>query len=116
VLADLARGMAGSLVARSGLLVALFVGALVGGYTAGRFQSTRITAAQLAKCFAGGVLMAWGSLLIPGSNDGLILIGIPLLRPYAWVAFLTMCLSIAAAMLLRRSMLGEPGKQPLQHG
>lgn len=116
VLADLAHGMAGSLAARSILLVALFAGALVGGYTAGRFHSTRIGAAQLAKCFAGGVLMAWGSLLIPGSNDGLILIGLPLLRPYAWVAFLTMCVSIAVAMLLRNSMLRGPGKQPLQHG
>ena len=60
--------------------------------------------------------MAWGSLVIPGSNDGLILIGLPLLRPYAWVAFLTMCVSIAVAMLLRNSMLRGPGKQPLQHG
>jgi toxin CptA len=42
--------------------------------------------------------MAWGSLLIPGSNDGLILIGIPLLRPYAWIAFIAMFAAIAAAM------------------
>jgi toxin CptA len=42
--------------------------------------------------------MAWGSLLIPGSNDGLILIGIPLLRPYAWIAFIAMFATIAAAM------------------
>ena len=46
--------------------------------------------------------MGWGSLLIPGGNDGLILIGMPLLWPYAWVAFATMCLSIAAAQLLQR--------------
>ena len=42
--------------------------------------------------------MGWGSLLIPGSNDGLILIGMPLLWPYAWVAFAVMCLTIAAAL------------------
>ena len=39
--------------------------------------------------------MGWGSPLIPGSNDGLILLGIPLLPPYAWLAFATMVLSIA---------------------
>ena len=39
--------------------------------------------------------MGWGSLLIPGGNDGLILVGMPLLWPYAWVAFATMCVSIA---------------------
>ena len=53
-------------------------------------------------CFAGGALMGWGSLLIPGGNDGLILIGMPLLWPYAWVAFATMCLTIAAAQVMQR--------------
>ena len=111
VLAELARGMAGSLVARVVLVAALFLGALAGGYTAGRFRSTRIGSAQVAKCFAGGAMMAWGSLLIPGSNDGLILIGMPLLRPYAWIAFLTMCVSIGAAELARRFFQREPALQ-----
>ncbi len=48
VLAELARGMAGNLFARSLLLVALFAGAMLGGFTAGRFRSTQITIAQLA--------------------------------------------------------------------
>ena len=111
VLADLARDMTGSLFARVALVAALFVGALAGGYTAGRFHSTRVGAAQLAKCFAGGAMMAWGSLLIPGSNDGLILIGMPLLRPYAWIAFLTMCVSIGAAKLAQRFFQREPALQ-----
>jgi toxin CptA len=115
VLADLARGMAHSIAARTALLVALFAGALVGGCTAGRFRSTDVRAAAAVKCFTGGALMAWGSLLIPGSNDGLILVGMPLLRPYAWVGFLTMCVAIAAAMLLRRRIIGAWEGQP-QHG
>ena len=108
VLAELARGMVGSLFARIALVAALFLGALVGGYTAGRFRNTRIGAAQVAKCFAGGAMMAWGSLLIPGSNDGLILIGMPLLRPYAWLAFITMCVSIGAAKLAQKFFQREP--------
>ena len=44
--------------------------------------------------------MAVGSLLIPGSNDGLVLVGLPLLHPHAWLAFGVMCGSIAAAMRL----------------
>ena len=111
VLAELARGMAESLVARGLLLLALFAGAMLGGVTAGRFRSTRISAIQLLKCFAGGLLMGWGSLLIPGGNDGLILIGIPLLWPYAWIAFLTMCVAIGAALLLERSMVGHGVEQ-----
>ena len=104
VLAEFARGMAGSLLARSALLLALLGGAAFGGWTAGRFQHRPIRPAQLAKCFAGGVLMGWGSLLIPGGNDGLILVGMPLLWPYAWVAFGTMCLTIGAAQLVRRGL------------
>ena len=99
LLADLARGMAANRAARCLLFVALLAGAAWGGWTAGRWRSTRVTGAQLLRCLAGGVLMGWGSLLIPGGNDGLILIGMPLLWPYAWVAFLAMCASIVAALL-----------------
>jgi toxin CptA len=60
------------------------------------------------RCFAGGVLMGWGSLLIPGGNDGLILVGMPLLWPYAWLAFASMCVAIAAAQLLQRSLATAP--------
>lgn len=103
VLAELARGMTANVVARVALLVALFAGAMFGGWTAGRFKPVRLSAAELARCFAGGVLMGWGSLMIPGSNDGLILLGMPLLWPYAWVAFLAMCVSIGAAMIGART-------------
>lgn len=97
VLAELARGMTRSTGARVLLLLALLAGAALGGYTAGRFRHTRITLPQLARCTAGGLLMGWGSVLIPGGNDGLILVGLPLLWPYAWLAFLTMGVTIAAA-------------------
>ena len=101
VLAELARGMAADLPARTLLLLALLLGAMAGGWTAGRWRHTPPTARQLARCCAGGVLMGWGSLLIPGGNDGLILVGMPLAWPYAWLAFATMCVTIAAAQLLQ---------------
>lgn len=114
VLAELARGMASNLFARTLLLIALFAGAMLGGFTAGRFRSTRISINQLAKCFAGGVLMGWGSLLIPGGNDGLILVGIPLLWPYAWLAFFTMCVVIGIALVVEKSMIGHAA-EPAVH-
>ena len=106
-LVEIARGMANNLVARNLLLLALLAGAMLGGWTAGRFRSVSISVAQVTKCFIGGMLMGWGSLLIPGSNDGLILIGIPLLRPYAWLAFLTMCITIGAALVLEKLAVGH---------
>ena len=102
VLAQLAAGMAHSLAGRSTLLVCLLGGALWGGRTAACWRRVWPPASAWARCLAGGVLMGWGSLLIPGSNDGLILLGLPLLWPYAWVSFATMCATIAAAMLLQR--------------
>ena len=85
------------------LFVALCAGALVGGWSAGRWSPTAPTLPALSRAFLGGALMGWGSLLIPGSNDGLILIGIPLFRPYAWLAFACMGLAIAAAFLVERA-------------
>lgn len=103
LLAELARGMAANRAARLLLALALLAGAAWGGWTAGRWRATRIEAAALLRCLAGGALMAWGTLLIPGSNDGLILVGMPLGWPYAWVAFGTMCATIAAAQVAARS-------------
>ena len=107
VLADLARGISRDLFSRFLLSIALLAGAMVGGWTAGRFARTRVTLQQASKCLLGGAMMGWGSLLIPGSNDGLILLGMPLLWPYAWAAFLTMCVSIGAIMLVRKLVMNK---------
>jgi toxin CptA len=94
--------MTASVAARTVLGVALLAGAALGGWTAGRFRSMPIAAAQALRCLGGGVLMGRGSLLIPGGNDGLILVAMPLARPYAWLAFATMCVTIALARLWAR--------------
>jgi Sulphur transport len=107
-LADLARGMPRDLLARALLLLCLLVGALIGGWTAGLFRHTSIRMITLGRCLAGGMLMGWGSLLIPGGNDGLILVGMPLLWPYAWVAFATMCVTIGGALLVTRRRVDAP--------
>jgi hypothetical protein len=97
-LAEVARGMSKQLLAKCLLLLALYAGALAGGRWMGRWRGHTFDTTQLGRCLVGGALMAWGSLLIPGANDGLILIGMPLLWPYAWLAFGTMCLSITLAL------------------
>ena len=95
--------MSASVGARTLLAVALLAGAALGGWTAGLFRSTRLAPAQLLRCLVGGGLMGWGSLLLPGGNDGLILVGMPLTWPYAWLAFATMCATVAAAQLAGRA-------------
>jgi Sulphur transport len=100
LLAELARGMAANPLARSLLLLVMLLGAAAGGWTAGRWRSTPVSAVQALRCLTGGALMGWGSVLIPGGNDGLILIGMPLLWPSAWVAIGVMVLVIGIAQWL----------------
>lgn len=100
VLADLARAMgrfstAQNLAARVLIGVALLAGAWLGGRWTGQLRRQPVAASRVARCVGGGVLMGWGSLLTPGGNDVLVLIGMPLLWPYAWSAFATMCITVA---------------------
>jgi hypothetical protein len=101
VLAELARGMSGSLLVRVALALALLSGAIAGGY---RMALPRVatTLRTVSGCAVGGLLMGWGSLLIPGGNDGLILLGMPLLRPYAWASFAMMCAVVGISLGLLR--------------
>jgi hypothetical protein len=112
VLADLARGMPHSVAARASLAAVLLAGACIGGWSAGLFRARRVSAAELLRCLGGGILMGWGSLLIPGGNDGLVLVGMPLLWPYAWAAFATMCVTIAFAQIAQRHRQREHAGSP----
>jgi hypothetical protein len=102
VLASLARGMATNATAKLLLFVGLLGGALAGGWTAGRLRSVRPTGGAMLRCLTGGFLMGAGGLLTPGNNDGLILLGFPLLQPHAMVALVSMALAIVAGMTIER--------------
>jgi len=106
-LADVARGMPHDLLPRGLLMFGLLAGAFAGGLTARRFGHTPVTFTRLVRCFASGALMGWGSLLIPGGNDGLILVGMPLLFAYAWVAMASMALAIGGTMIATRAVGGD---------
>jgi len=102
VLAELANGMAEDTLAKLILFAAMLGGALLGGWTAGRIKRVRPTPGNAARCLIGGMLMGAGSVSIPGSNDGLSLVGLPLLLPYAGAALASMALAIMLGMLAER--------------
>ncbi len=109
ILAELATGRFMELGLRGLLLPAMFAGALLGGWTAGLWEHRWPSLRALSKCFFGGVLMGLGSSLVPGGNDSLILFGMPLLWPNAWLAFACMCLVVVLALWL--AGLGRRGLQ-----
>lgn len=105
VLAELASGRFMQLGLRGWLLPALFLGALYGGWSAGLWQHRWPSPGRLARCVGGGMLMGAGSGLVPGGNDSLILFGMPLLWPHAWLAFACMCTVVLLAFWLAERRL-----------
>jgi hypothetical protein len=99
-LAALAHAMDARLELRGAMVAALLGGAILGGWMARNFRPERIRGVTVMRCLAGGALMGLGGMLVPGSNDGLIMLGLPLLRPYAWLAVATMTMTIAALIAL----------------
>lgn len=105
-LAALARGTSFDVPLSSLLFIALFLGALIGGWTTDMSRKKLPKGARPGHCLLGGALMGVGATLVPGGNDSLLLIGMPLLLPYAWVAFASMCLTIYIATLIARKKAG----------
>ncbi|MBO9711698.1 YeeE/YedE thiosulfate transporter family protein [Sphingomonas sp.] len=102
-LAELVLGGMGATAVRLILLAGLFGGSILAGQTNGAGM-TRPTMRGAIRCFAGGMLLGAGGVLVPGSNDGLLLLGMPLLQPYAWAAFAAMTATIGAALLVSRRL------------
>lgn len=115
-LSNLARGVTSDLFVKVLLSVVLVGGAVLGGVTAGRFKVIAPDLAGTTRRLAGGALMGAGGLLIPGGNTGLVLVGLPLLWPYAWVAFITICMTIYIALRLKaRSKVASKACGSLRH-
>lgn len=98
-LAQLARGMTMESAVRLTLFLALLGGAVWGGGTS-RGRAGSWSGGGALRCFGGGALMGMGSLMIPGGNDNLILVGLPFLQPYAWVALIAMAGVIALCLIV----------------
>lgn len=102
LLAELAQGMQAGVGWRIALAAALLAGSLLAGCRAWRAQWP--PRRQWLRCGGGGALMGLGGSLVPGGNDGLLLLAMPLGWPYAWAAFVAMVAAIAAGLAGRRTV------------
>lgn len=99
-LAAIARQMDAMISIRGIMVIALLAGAVAGGALAGKLRREAPQLGTALRCTAGGMLMGMGAALVPGSNDGLILLGLPELAPHAWVAVGVMTAAIIIAIKL----------------
>lgn len=97
----LSRGM--DLLARTAIVLVFLAGAGVGAASAGRFKLRGASWSELGARLGGGALMGFGAALIPGGNDALVLLGLPLLQPTAFAAYAAMAAVIAAGFAARRA-------------
>jgi toxin CptA len=104
LLSDLARGVTQQTAHHLMFGGALLAGAIAGGWTAKRLEYVRPDLVSVTRTFLGSTIMGAGSALIPGGNDTLILVGIPLLWPYAWLAFASICATIFAGSVMARAL------------
>lgn len=102
VLVDVAFGQGMDVLARAGVVLVFLAGAWTGARTAGRFKLRAGAWRDWLQRFGGGVLMGLGAALIPGGNDALVLLGLPLLQPAAAVAYAAMVAVIGAGFIAQR--------------
>lgn len=102
LLVDVASRAGVQVLERALLACALLAGAFVGAWSAGRFALRTPRPRALTASLCGGALMGAGATLVPGGNDALVLIGIPLLQPAAFAAYAAMIAAIALGFLARR--------------
>ncbi len=101
----LGHGVTSSWIEKSLLYLALLGGAVFGGWTAKILKHTVPDAISVLRCLGGGAMMGAGGALIPGGNTGLVLVGMPLLLPYAWLAFTVISVTTYLAIRLRPQWL-----------
>jgi hypothetical protein len=81
------------------LALMTIAGSIGAALMAGRFDRRWPTPLSMARSVAGGVLMAFGAVRVPGGNDSLLLAGVPSGSPSGIVAYLTMTTSVAVLLV-----------------
>jgi uncharacterized membrane protein YedE/YeeE len=107
LLMHVARGDHAGL-ARGALMAVVFVlGAVAGGMARGfRLQPGRLR--DWLRAGGAGTVMGVGAVLVPGGNDAMLQVGVPLLLPNLVAAYLAITLVLVALVLLRTRAMSAP--------
>jgi toxin CptA len=105
LLTDIGSGRGKQIALRIALVVIFLFGAFAGAALARRFKLRTGTSREWTARFVGGALMGLGAAFIPGGNDALVLMGLPLLQPEALAAYAAMVIVIAGGFVAQRAWL-----------
>lgn len=108
LLMDLA-GSTGMSLAWRGLMTLVFIlGAVAGALNTGLFRPHAGGIRRWARCLAAGMLMGVGATLVPGGNDTMLLVGLPLVLPSFILAYAAMVATMALIIAVKSTRQGSP--------
>jgi hypothetical protein len=108
LLMDLA-GSAGMSLAWRGLMTLVFIlGAVAGAVITGLYRPHIGDVRRWARCLAAGIMMGIGATLVPGGNDTMLLVGLPLVLPSFVLAYAAMVTTMALIIVLNSTQSGSP--------
>jgi hypothetical protein len=100
VLMHVARGDHDGLARGVAMAVVFVLGAVAGGMAHG-FRLQAGTTRDWLRALAGGTVMGIGAVLVPGGNDVMLLVGVPLLLPNLIAAYVAMSAVLIVLLALR---------------
>lgn len=100
LLMQLARGGYDGLARGATMAVVFVLGAVAGGMVRG-FDLQAGTTRDWLRALAGGTVMGIGAVLVPGGNDAMLLVGVPLLLPNLLAAYVAMSGVLIVLVALR---------------
>jgi uncharacterized membrane protein YedE/YeeE len=101
LLMQLARG-GGADVGQHAMMAETFIlGAVAGGVALHRFRWTIGNRRDWLRALLGGTIMGTGAVLVPGGNDAMLLVGVPLALPNLVAAYAAMTVVLIALVALR---------------
>ena len=89
------------------LLIAAFTGMVLSAFLRGSIELRKPQLSEAVRHVWGGFAMGFGSAMIPGGNDAVILYGIPSHSPHALPAIAGIILGIAVALAILRAIGGR---------
>jgi hypothetical protein len=100
LLMQLSRGGHAGLMPGALMAVVFVLGAIAGGMVSG-FRLRVGSLHDWLRALAGGTVMGIGAVLVPGGNDAMLLVGVPLLLPNLLAAYVAMSLVLVVLVALR---------------